>query len=69
MLSGIPFPQPLSTSVEADVTTQSLTDLYSGVPYNCSVVTLTSQGESEPRSVVYKTEEIGIDLYDYMLTV
>ena len=65
LLSGIPFPQPLSTNVGADVTTQLLTDLYSGVPYNCSVVTVTSQGESEPRSVVNTTVEIGISIFFY----
>ena len=63
LLSGIPFPQPLSTNVGADVTTQSLTDLYSGVPYNCSVVTVTSQGESKPRSIVNTTVEIGISIF------
>ena len=58
LLNGILSPQPPSTSTVAEMTTLSLTGLHAGVPYNCSVVTVTTEGESEPRSVIHETEEI-----------
>ena len=45
------------------MTSLTLTGLYPGVPYNCCVVTLTSQGESESTSIVQTTEEIGTLVY------
>ena len=60
LLTGIPFPLQLSTTATAEITSFSVTELYPAVPYNCSIVTVSSQGESEPESVVHSTEEAGM---------
>jgi hypothetical protein len=56
LLEGIPEPRPLSTATGEELTL-AITGLYPGVQYNCSVVTVTAAGESEPMSVVQTTEE------------
>ena len=58
LLSGIPMPQPVSTS-SGDEHTLPVMGLFPGVQYDCSVVTVTTQGESEPESIVLYTEETG----------
>ena len=58
LLAGIPQPRPLSTASGEELSL-SLAGLYPGVAYNCSVVTVTSEGQSEPESIVQTTDEIG----------
>ena len=58
LLVGIPPPRSLN-STGGDFTNLTLSGLYSGVSYNCSVVTLTAEGESESRNIVQTTEETG----------
>ena len=58
LLEGIPQPDPVGTSSGEELSL-SVTGLYPGVPYNCSVVTVTSEGQSQPASKVQATEEIG----------
>ena len=58
LLAGIPLPLPVSTESGEELGL-SLSELYAGVEYNCSVVTVTAQGHSEPVSIIQATQEIG----------
>ena len=58
LLEGIPVPESVRTSSGGEMTL-SLAELYPGVSYNCSVVTVTAEGQSQPVSKVQATEEIG----------
>ena len=57
LLEGIPTPEDLMLGPAA--TTASVTGLYSGVTYNCSIVTVSHEGSSLPRSVALATITIG----------
>ena len=59
LLAGIPPPLPASTGSGAELSLY-LTGLYPGVEYNCSVVTVIGEGQSEPVSIIQATEEIGV---------
>ena len=56
-LTGIPAPQPLILS--KTTTSAKMTRLYSGVSYNCSIITLTTEGPSVPRNTTLTTPEKG----------
>ena len=56
-LTGIPAPQPLILS--KTTTSATMTRLYSGVSYNCSIITLTTEGPSVPRNTTLTTPEKG----------
>ena len=54
-LTGIPAPQPLFLS--KTTTSAKMTRLYSGVSYNCSIISLTTEGPSVPRNTTLATAE------------
>ena len=56
-LTGIPAPQPLILS--KTTTSANETGLYSGVSYNCSIITLTTEGPSVSRNTTLTTPEKG----------
>ena len=58
-LSGIPLPQPVNTV--AVMTT--LSNLYPGVGYNCSIVARNSAGPSAPVNISGTTLETGTSVY------
>ena len=58
LLDGIPTPEGLMLGPAA--TTANVTGLYSGVTYNCSIVTVSHEGSSLPRSVTLATITIGM---------
>ena len=58
LLEGIPTPEDLMLGPA--VTTANMTGLYSGVTYNCSIVTHSNEGSSLPRSVALATISIGM---------
>lgn len=60
LLVGIPVPDPMSTG-SGEQLNISLTGLYPGVSYNCSVVAVTPEGRSTPETIVETTEETGIE--------
>ena len=57
LLEGIPTPEDLMLGPAA--TTANVTGLYSGVTYNCSIVTVSHEGSSLPTSVEHTTITIG----------
>ena len=57
LLEGIPTPDPLIIAPTA--TTATVTGLLSGVTYSCDIITLTSQGASQPRTLTSSTVETG----------
>ena len=57
LLEGIPTPEDLMLGPAA--TTANVTGLYSGVTYNCSIVTVSHEGSSLPTSVKFTTITIG----------
>ena len=61
LLEGIPTPEDLMLGPAA--TTANVTGLYSGVTYNCSIVTVSHEGSSLPRSVELATITIGIHMW------
>ena len=58
LLEGIPIPEGLMLGPAA--TTANVTGLYSGVTYNCSIVTLSHEGSSLPTTVLSTTITIGM---------
>lgn len=56
-LTGIPAPQPLLLS--KTTTSAKVTRLYSGVSYNCSIITLTTEDPSVPQNTTLTTPEKG----------
>ena len=57
LLQGIPFPHPLQPPPNA--TSAILTGLFSGVDYNCSLVTITAEGTSLPNTLSFHSPETG----------
>ena len=57
LLEGIPTPDPLMIAPTA--TTATVTGLLSGVTYSCDIITLTSQGDSQSRTLTSSTLETG----------
>ena len=57
LVDGIPTPEGLMLGPAA--TTANVTGLYPGVTYNCSIVTVSHEGSSLPRSVTLATITIG----------
>ena len=57
LLDGIPTPDPLLIAPTA--TTATVTGLLSGVTYICDIITLTSWGASQPRTLTSSTVETG----------
>ena len=57
LLEGIPSPDPIMIAPTA--TTANVTELFSGVTYSCEIITLTSEGRSQPRSLNSTTVETG----------
>ena len=64
LIEGIPSLPP--TRIGPEVVSASLTGLYSGVVYLCSIVTLTAEGLSEPRTAVSTTTEIGLLQHNHL---
>ena len=61
LLSGIPSPQPLTPGPTAVVDTVS--GLYPGVGYNCSLVATNPAGPSDPVYSNGTTQETGMYMY------
>ena len=59
LLSGIPLPQTLNTAAVMD----TLSGLYPGVGYNCSIVARNSAGPSVPVYISDTTLETGIHIH------
>ena len=57
LLEGTPSPDPLVIGPTA--TTANVTELLSGVTYSCEIITLTSEGRSQPRTLNSTTVETG----------
>ena len=64
LLERIPTPEALMLGQAA--TTANMTGLYSGVTYNCEIITIGLLGSSEPQTLVLTTPDIGIN---YLLQV
>ena len=60
LLSGVPAPE--TVMLPPDSTTAFVTGLYSGVTYNCSIITITDVGSSRPQSLTLTTPEIGREM-------
>ena len=65
LLSGIPFPQFLTPGPTAVVDTVS--GLYPGVGYNCSIVARNGAGPSDPVYISGTTLETGTYAYVHIL--
>ena len=59
LLIGIPFPQSLSL-LAPNLISATLSGLFSGVPYNCSISTISDRGSSLPANLYITTNESGI---------
>ena len=59
LLTGIPFPQSLPL-LAPTLTSATLSGLSSGVPYNCSISTISDRGSSLPANLYITTNESGI---------
>ncbi|CAI8037263.1 Fibronectin, partial [Geodia barretti] len=59
LLTGIPSPQSLPL-LAPTLTSATLSGLFSGVPYNCSISTISDRGSSLPASLCITTNESGI---------
>ena len=57
LLEGTPSPDPLV--IGPTVTTANVTELLSGVTYSCEIITLTSEGRSQPQTLNSTTVETG----------
>ena len=57
LLEGTTSPDPIMTAPTS--TTAKVTELFSGVTYSCEIITLTSEGRSQPRTVNSTTVETG----------
>ena len=57
LLEGTPSPDPLVIGPTA--TTANVTELLSGVTYSCEIITLTSEGRSQPQTLNSTTVETG----------
>ena len=64
LLTGIPFPQS-RPQLEPILTSATLSGLFSGVPYNCSISTISDRGSSLPASLYITTNDSGIYLYTH----
>ena len=58
LLTGIPVPQSLW--LPSTATSATVTELRSGVRYNCTIFTITDQGSSSPLTLSIITSETGI---------
>ena len=62
LLSSIPLPQPLNTTAVM----ATLSSLYPGVGYNCSIVARNSAGPSDPVYIGGSTQEAGTYRYAHV---
>ena len=59
LLVGIPTPDVLI--LEAGTTSAIMTGLYSGVTYDCSIITISAEGSSQPQTLNLIIAELGIE--------
>ena len=60
LLEGIPIPEALMLGPAA--TTANMTGLYSGVIYSCSIITINTEGISQPQVLTFNIMENGTHL-------